>query len=153
MNHIVCVLAVLASPLTVAADNDDDVKKELKAMEGKWRTVSLEAMGTAFPKGSVPEFTYVAAADGKCVGQFGKEEFKFTMSIDPKKSPKTCENVHESGQDKGKKQYGIYKLEGDKLTVCMTPRGAAETDRPKDFSTKDTKNVVFVFERVKEEKK
>ena len=35
----------------------------------------------------------------------------------------------------------------------MTPRGSAEGDRPKDFTTKDTTNVVFVFERVKEDKK
>jgi hypothetical protein len=39
----------------------------------------------------------------------------------------------------------------DKLTFCMTPPGAAEGDRPKDFTTKDTTNVVFVFERVKED--
>ena len=51
------------------------------------------------------------------------------------------------------KQYGIYKLEGDTFTVCITPPGKTEVDRPKDFSTKDSNNVIFVFERVKEEKK
>ena len=35
----------------------------------------------------------------------------------------------------------------------MTPPDSAEADRPKDFTTKDTTNVVFVFERVKEDKK
>jgi hypothetical protein len=35
----------------------------------------------------------------------------------------------------------------------MTPPGAAESDRPRSFDTKDTGNVVFIFERVKEEKK
>lgn len=69
------------------------------------------------------------------------------------RDPKTIDNLHESGAQKGKKQYGIYKLEGDKLTVCMTRPGVAEGDRPKDFSTKDTANVVFVFERPKEDKK
>jgi hypothetical protein len=35
----------------------------------------------------------------------------------------------------------------------MTRPGAAESDRPKDFNTKGTANVVFVFERVKEKKR
>lgn len=34
----------------------------------------------------------------------------------------------------------------------MTPPGAAESDRPKSFDTQDTRNVVFIFERVKEDK-
>jgi len=35
----------------------------------------------------------------------------------------------------------------------MTPAGSPEGDRPRDFTTKDTTKVVFVFERVKEDKK
>jgi hypothetical protein len=35
----------------------------------------------------------------------------------------------------------------------MTPPAATESDRPKDFTTKDATNVVFVFERVKADKK
>jgi uncharacterized protein (TIGR03067 family) len=153
MQRIICVLVVLATPLLLAADSDDDVRKELKALEGKWKTVALEAGGKPLPKEAIPDFTCVVAADGKSTGQMGKVEFDFTMTVDPKKNPKTIENLHTSGADKGKKQYGIYKLEGDKFTVCLTPRGAAEGDRPKDFSTKDSTNVVFVFERVKEDKK
>ena len=61
--------------------------------------------------------------------------------------------VHETGVHKGKKQFGIYKVEDGKWIVCMTAPGATETDRPTSFDTKDTKNVVFVFERIKEEKK
>ena len=45
------------------------------------------------------------------------------------------------------------KLEGGKFTVCVTPAGSAESDRPKDFTTNDTTNVIFVFERVKEKQK
>jgi hypothetical protein len=35
----------------------------------------------------------------------------------------------------------------------MTAPGAKESDRPKSFDTKNSAAVVFVFERVKEEKK
>ena len=152
MQRIISVLVVLTTPLLLMAGDDDDVRKELKALEGKWKTVALEAGGKPLPKEAIPDFTFVTAAAGKSTGQMGKEEFGFTMTVDPKKNPKTIENLHESGVHKGKKQYGVYKLEGDKFTVCMTPPGAAESDRPKDFTTKDSTNVVFVFERVKEDK-
>lgn len=152
MQRIICALVVLAIPLLLAADTDDDVRKELKALQGKWKTVGVEAVGKPFPKDKIPAFTFVVAADGKSTGQTPQGEFRFTMTVNPKKDPKTIENMHESGEQKGKKQYGIYKLEGDKFTVCMTPPGKAEGDRPKDFTTKDTTNVVFVFERVKEDK-
>jgi uncharacterized protein (TIGR03067 family) len=153
MQRIICVLIVLTTPLLLTAGNDDDVRKELKALEGKWKMVAGEVAGKPFPKDGVPAFTLVIAADGKSTGQTPQAEFQFTMTVNPKKNPKTIDNLHESGDQKGKKQYGIYKLEGDKFTVCMTPPGAAQSDRPKDFTTKDATNVVFVFERVKSDKK
>jgi len=153
MHRIMCVLIVLTISLLPAAGADDDMKKELKALEGKWKAVALEAGGMALPKDSLPEFTFIVAADGKSTGNSAQGEFQATITVDPKKSPRTVNNAHESGAHKGKTQYGIYKLEGDKWTVCMTPPGAAESDRPKAFNTKDTTNVVFVFERIKDAKK
>lgn len=152
MQRIICVLVALTIPLLLAA-GDDDVRKELKALEGKWRAVALEAGGKALPKEAIPDFTYTIGADGKATGKMAKSEYTATMTVNPNKDPKTIDNVHVSGAQKGKKQYGVYKLEGDKLTVCMTPPGRAEGDRPKDFNTKGTANVLFVFERIKEDKK
>ena len=152
MQRIICVLIVLAVPLLLVAGGDDGVRTELKALEGAWKAVALEAGGQPLPKEAVPNFTYTIGADGKATGKMAKSEYTATMTIDPKKDPKTIDNVHESGAQKGKKQFGVYKLEGDKLTVCMTPPGAAVADRPKDFRTKDTTNVVFVFERIKKDK-
>ena len=152
MRRTISVLVVLTTPLPLIA-GDDDVRKELKALQGKWKAVALEAGGKPLPKEAIPDFTYIIGADGKATGKMAQSEYTATITVNPKKDPKTIDNVHASGAQKGKKQYGVYKLEGDKLTVCMTPPGAAEGDRPKDFTTKDTTNVVFVFERVKENKK
>jgi uncharacterized protein (TIGR03067 family) len=153
MQRIICVLAVLATPLLLAASNEDDVRKEFKALQGTWKVVGLEAGGKQLPSEAIPDFTYTVGADGKATGKMGKVEYQAKVSVDPKKDPKTIDNVHETGANKGKKQFGIYKVEGGKWIVCMTAPGAAETDRPKTFDTKDTKNVVFTFERVKEDKK
>jgi uncharacterized protein (TIGR03067 family) len=153
MQRIIAILVVTAMPLLLAAGTDDDVKKELKGLQGTWKTVAMEAGGKSFSKEETMDFTIVIAEDGKSTGRTPEGEFRVTITVDPKKSPKTIDNLHESGEEQGKKQFGIYKLEGDKFTVCMTPPGTAESDRPKDFATKDSTNVVFVFERVKEAKK
>ena len=152
MRRIIGIMAVLAVPV-LAADADDAASKELKVLQGTWKTVAVEAAGKPLPKDGLPAFTMIIAAGGKSTGRMPKNEFQFTITIDPEKSPKTIENLHLSGDQKGKKQYGIYKLEGDTFTVCMSRAGAAEGDRPKEFSTKDSTCVVFVFERIKEGKK
>jgi uncharacterized protein (TIGR03067 family) len=90
--------------------------------------------------------------NGKSTGKSFQGEYEATITVDPKKNPKTIDNRHESGAQKGKKQYGVYKLDGDRWTVCMTRPGVAEGDRPKDFATKGTANVVFVFERLNAKK-
>ncbi|HEV3142882.1 MAG TPA: TIGR03067 domain-containing protein [Gemmataceae bacterium] len=152
MRQFIGLLFVLATPLIVTADNED-VRKEFKSLEGKWKAVSMEVEGKPVPNEQIPPFTITIAADGKGTGKLPDEEFRFKLTIDPKKDPKHMEAFHESGDQKGKKQFGVYKVEGDKFTVNMTPPDGKEADRPKDFSTKESMNVLFVFERVKEEKK
>jgi uncharacterized protein (TIGR03067 family) len=152
MRRIICVLVVLVGSSLAVAD-DDDVRKELKVLEGTWKAVALEAGGKPLPKGSVPEFHFIVGADGKATGRMGKVEYQSKVVVDPKKSPRTIDNAHETGAQKGKKQFGIYRVEDGKWIVCMTAPGAAESDRPKNFETKNTAYVVFTFERVKEEKK
>jgi uncharacterized protein (TIGR03067 family) len=152
MHRITGLIFVLTTPFLLGADNGDDVHKELKALEGKWKAMAMEAGGNQFPKDQIPDFTYIVAANGKATGQSPHSEYQATLTVDPKKRPRTIDNLHKTGAQQGKRQYGIYKLEGDKWTVCMTRPGVAEADRPKDFTTKDTANVVFVFERLKEDK-
>jgi uncharacterized protein (TIGR03067 family) len=149
MKRIFALVFVLVMPFALFADNTNDVGKELKALEGKWKAVGMEAGGQPFPKASMVDFTFIVAANGKATGRSPQEEYQATITVDPKKSPKTIDNLHDTGMQQGKKQYGIYKLEGDKWTVCMTRPGVAESDRPKNFDTKGTANVVFVFERQK----
>jgi uncharacterized protein (TIGR03067 family) len=152
MRRLIGVLLLLTSPLLLSA-GDDEVHKELKALQGKWKAVALEAGGKPLPKESVPDFVFIVGAEGKSTGQMGKIEYQSKVSVDPKKNPKTIDNMHETGLHKGKKQFGIYKVEGGKWIVCMTAPGAAESDRPKSFDTKDTGHVVFIFELLKDGKK
>ena len=151
MKRIITLLFTLAIPAWLCADNAGDTNKELKALEGKWKAVAMEAGGKTLS--SVMDFTFAIAANGKATSKSSIDEYQATITVDPKKGPKTIDNLHETGAQKGKKQLGIYKLEGDKWIVCMSRPGVPESARPKDFNTKDTANVVFTFERQKEEKK
>jgi uncharacterized protein (TIGR03067 family) len=155
---VVLALLAFASPAArleaaEGADMGADMGKELKALAGTWKTVAVEAMGAPFPKENVPDFTYLVAADGKSIGKYPQGEYQATTTVDPVASPKAIDILHETGTQQGKKQYGIYTLEGDRWTVCMTPPGVAASDRPKDFDTKDATNVVFVFERQKDDQR
>lgn len=151
MSWLLKVLFLSTTSLLLSG-GDDAVQKELKSLAGKWKAVALEADGMQLPKESVPSFFFIVEADGKAKGQMGKTEYRSKISVDPAKSPRTITNAHETGQHQGKKQFGVYKLEGDKWIVCMTAPGAAESDQPKTFDTKGSKNVLFTFEKVKDDK-
>src|SRR5262245_33749605 len=138
------VLLVLTTPLIVSA-GDDEIRKELKALQGAWKAVALEAGGTPLPKEAVPEFTLIVGAGRKTVGTMARAAVQAMTRAALKTEPKIIGTVHETGANKGKKQSGIYTLEGDRWIGCMTAPGAAEKDRPNSFDTKNTGNVVFIF--------
>lgn len=145
MKRAIGLLFVLITPLALGAKDDEAVAKELKALEGTWKVVGAEFGGAALEKDSVPDFTFIVAAGGKATAKTPTAEDQAKFTVDPAKDPKTIDNLHESGASKGQTQYGIYKLEGDTWTVCMSRPGIKPEDRPKSFDTKDTTHVVFVF--------
>jgi uncharacterized protein (TIGR03067 family) len=133
---------------------DEAARQELKALQGKWKAVAVEIAGNSLPRDSFPAYIWEIQEDGKTTAHMPGGDFPVAISVDPKKSPRTFVNLHlGKGEFTGKKQYGIYKLEGDKLTVCQAPPGAPENERPTDFNTKHTRNVLTTFERVKEDQK
>ena len=140
-------------PVAIFAEEPSAEKKEFKALEGEWKAITMEMGGKPLPKASVPDFTFIVSANGKAVSKSPFGNYQSTITVDPEKSPKTIDNLHDTGAQKGKKQYGIYQLKGDKWTVCMTPPGVSEADRPIDFNTKETSSVVFVFTRDAKAKK
>src|SRR4051794_10450865 len=86
MHRITCVLFLLAAPPLVAAD-DDDVRKELKALQGTWKAVALEAGGNPLPKEAVSDFTFIIGADGKSTGKMAKSEYTATITVNTMKDP------------------------------------------------------------------
>ena len=111
MQRIISVLIVTATPLLLAAGTDD-VRKELKALQGTWKAVALEAGGKVLPKEAVPAFTFIIGADGKSTGRSPKGDYAALITVDPKKSPRTIDNLHESGDREGEKAVRRLQARG-----------------------------------------
>jgi uncharacterized protein (TIGR03067 family) len=165
MNRAPLFVAILLGAGFLGADGppSDAVKEELKKLEGTWKPVSGERGGEQAPEEVFKDGKLVIEG-GKWVEHLAKDrvaERRFT--IDPTKDPKTIDLIEQldafskkDGVTKQEKKqvttYGIYRLEGDKLTVCVLPSSINDEskDRPTIFRTKKGLPwAIVIFERVK----
>jgi uncharacterized protein (TIGR03067 family) len=140
------VLLFLAVAGMMAAD--EPKKDDAEFLKGNWTAVSMKQGKLSFPEDDVKSFKF--ALDGKnytnTIGTVVTEEGSYT--IDASKTPKTIDFAIKKGEDAGKKQLGIYKIDGDKLTIVAAQAGSA--DRPKSLDAEGASDVlVVVLERVK----
>lgn len=143
--RVFAAFLVLSAIGFVAAD---DAKKEETKLKGKWSAVSLKHAGKSLPdellKTFVCEFkdkTYTNTVEERVI-----EEGDFT--IDDAKSPKTVDFNIKTGHNEGKKQLGIFKVDGDKVTFVLAEADA--TDRPTSFKIEEGSTLIeAVLERVK----
>ena len=76
-------------------------------------------------------------------------ELKGDLTLDPSKSPKRIDFQHQEGQLRDKKWEGIYKLDGDKLTLYYTEADSGK-ERPHEFATQNgASRLLIVVERKK----
>jgi len=136
---------LLAGTSLIADDKD---KKDPEALQGSWKVESFKQDGNAAPEDFAKEIKFTIKDKKYTITVKGKEEETGTLKLDPEKKPKTIDLDIMSGNDKGKKQPGIYSLTGDKFTLCLAHPGA--TDRPTKLeSTEDSKTVLIVMKREK----
>lgn len=147
----IAVLGVLMAPF-LAWGGEKATRADLKALSGTWVAAGGEGMGKEIPKGELP-FQWTFGAGGKAVFADTKRggESHYTFTLDASKKPKRIDVTYEGpvAAMKGEKQLGIYKMENDKLTLCLTFPGATEKDRPTGFTTKERKVLLMRFERAK----
>jgi uncharacterized protein (TIGR03067 family) len=126
---------------------DDAKKDDANAIKGKWVAVSIKQGGASAPDEVVKSFKL--NFDGKdYTNSAGDQSEEGGYTLDSSKSPKTIDFDIKTGNDKGKKQLGIYKLDGDKLTIVASQAGSP--DRPKSLEPEaNSPEVQFVLEREK----
>lgn len=137
---------------TVVAAQDDDSKQDQERIQGTWRLVSRERDGKAESEETIKDvvmindgnkFTFTASTSGS-------KATKGTFKLDASKKPRAMDRIPADGPQKGKTLPAIYKLEGDKLTLCVSLTGKG---RPTQFATKPKSGLLLaVFEREKKDR-
>jgi len=65
--------------------------------------------------------------------------------LDPGQDPKAIDVIADGGPSHGKRVLGIYKIENDKLTLCMAD---PDQPRPREFKAeKGSGHTLMVFTR------
>ncbi len=145
MRIVGTLLVLSAAGLLVA---DDAKKDDASALKGKWSIVSFSVNGVATADDSVKDLKmeFEGKTYNLTAGDTSVEKGEYT--IDESKSPKTIDLAIKEGDDAGKQQVGLYKIEDGKLTIAFSLPGSKE--RPTSFKV-EAKGapVVVVMEKVK----
>jgi uncharacterized protein (TIGR03067 family) len=128
------LVAIGVAVLLVGADAPADaVKKDLAKFEGEWLMTSGERDGQAIPEEYLKKGRR-AFKDGEVTVTLGDMLLmKARVTLDPGKTPRTIDYDVTDGFFKGKKQLGIYEIDGDTVKFCFTN---PDQDRPTDFTAK-----------------
>jgi uncharacterized protein (TIGR03067 family) len=124
-------------------------KTDRGRIQGVWVVVKIEQEGddlTEFVKNNPSTMTF----DGdKYTFQLGTEVERGQFRLDPKAKIPALDYTITEGDQKGKRQLGIYRLDGDSLTICLAKEGTAT--RPRAFTTRANapEFVLFALKRQK----
>jgi uncharacterized protein (TIGR03067 family) len=147
-NMRMCFAALLLLAGFVAAA-DDGAATDKEKIQGLWQAVALEANGQEVPDDATRKFQVRIKGD-KLVFNPETDNREHTFVLDPKTKPKAMDLTPGDGPAKGKRlPCAIYKLEGDKLMICLGKEGQGGK-RPSEFKTAAGDGFALItLERVK----
>lgn len=151
------MLWIMVAGLAMSAPVPKDTagRDALKALAGEWVVVESETFGRKgeLHVGDVFKFE----GDGLAHQGRGKPlEYRLRLRVSPKGEPSQMDWRPSEPEDANWSHRGIYKLDGNKLTVCVLAHFEAddEKDRPSEFRTKAGRkkgeaagSVLLVLER------
>jgi uncharacterized protein (TIGR03067 family) len=131
--------------LTGAAAAEDPAKEELRRHQGTWVATSSVYNGEKAPADLVRTIKRAVAGD-HVVWMRGEKSFAGTrIELYPREEPKAIDVIPDGGPNRGHRVLGIYKLEGNALTICMASPGQV---RPREFKAdKGSGHTLRTFER------
>jgi uncharacterized protein (TIGR03067 family) len=139
MKRLLALLFVVA--VSVAADDASD---ESAKFNGTWVLIRATMSGIEMPKDVLGKSTMTINGTKHTV-HLADETYEGTHRYDPSQDPKAYDTTVTTGANKGVKQVGIYRLDGDELSICLATSGFP---RPKDFKADDkSNNTLTVWKR------
>ena len=133
---------ILGLAIIVAAPAPKEAKKLPSPLVGDWTIESVIILGMPEPMDQTRN-TIDFSADGTFTTLSGNAAKPYTSKFthDPKANPPQIEL-----EKAGAKFPGIYKIEGDTLTICLTLEG----ERPDKFVA-TAKTMLFTMKRLKQD--
>ena len=123
------IFLLIVVPARADKPKDAEIKKDVEKFQGKWTVASIEENGKLEPADEVAKFE-VTVKDAQFTIKIKDVATKeLTIKLDPAQKPAAIDLVPKD--DKEKTVLGIYKLDGDTLTICGTDE---KKERPTEFT-------------------
>lgn len=141
------VSLVLVTALTLSAPALKDPPKNPDDLTGEWVLEKITIAGRA---SLAADLVYNFTPEGKWViHREGKELVAPNRgyAFNPKADPPSLELISDTARQDVARREGIYKIEGDTLTMCVAP---AKKPRPAKWdSTAENGHTIYVMKRKK----
>ena len=125
-----------------SAESADD----MKLLAGKWKPIEASLGDNTIDPMLLESASLVYDGDKYTIHVNNQVE-RGSIVLDAAATPKTMDIFPTEGNNNGKTLLAIYRIDGDRLTICysITP-----TVRPDDFEANSNTLLVVKYERVKE---
>jgi RNA polymerase sigma-70 factor (ECF subfamily) len=123
---------------------EDLIAQELKKLSGKWQLLALMVNGENLLAKEEPRERPMVIKDGKLSNEGeGKNRLEAVLKLSPNRELRQIDFIFTTGEVRGKITSGIYKLEGDFLTICTS-----DANRPNEFTSKPgSGNHLLIYKR------
>jgi uncharacterized protein (TIGR03067 family) len=140
------ILGLFATSLCTAGVIDDEaVKNELKRHQGTWIATSSTFDGQKAPDDIARSIHRIVVEDHVVWERRGKRFAGTKIELNPTHDPKNIDVIPDGGRNRGERVLGIYRLDGERLTICMAVAGRP---RPTGFKAeKGSGWTLQTFER------
>lgn len=139
---------LLAASLLVAMANvaADELSPELDRLQGAWTVIGAERNGQPLADKDFAGDVITFDKAEMILDRKGSLRQFYKVKIDASAQPKRIDLVGVTGTDEGKTLRGVYRIEGDRLTLC-----AGLIERPTEFrTTPDAMQRLLTLQRRKQ---